>query len=302
MSESVIFLGSKAAGLLLCKTLFDILPKSMIKAIVCPDDRLDTRSVLDEFKLLSERHSVPLHLTQRKDELVPLVAQYSATTAIVHGWYQIIPLNTPCKFYGFHYAPLPRYRGNAPLVWQLINGEPEIGVSFFQFSEGMDEGPLVGQLTAPIDIDSDISDALNIANSLMFDLATMQIPLMVNGKIELKPQANVTASYCGLRIPADGRINWNLTSTDIHNFIRAQTKPYPGAFTFTSDGRQVKIWRSHIEPRRFYGTPGSVAEVNESYIVICCGIGAIRILIAEIENEGSRPASELFRSLKIRFV
>jgi methionyl-tRNA formyltransferase len=297
----VIFLGSKAAGLLLCRTLFDILPESTIKAIICPDDRLDARSVLDEFTLLSQKYSVPLHLTQRKDELEPLITQYSATTAIVHGWYQIIPLNTPCKFFGFHYAPLPKYRGNAPLVWQLINGEPEIGVSFFQFSEGMDEGPLVGQLTAPIDINSDISDALNIANSLMLDLAKANVPTMIQGENKLTTQPDIPASYCGQRIPADGKINWLLPCNQVHNFIRAQTTPYPGAFTFTSDGKQVTIFKSSIEPRTFYGAPGSVAEVNDNHVVVCCGSGAIRIHSAAIGNGEISSASLLFRSLKIRF-
>lgn len=301
MSAPLIFLGSKAAGFLLLETLFNTLPESTIKAIICPDDRSDERSVLDKFTQLSKKHSVPLHLTQKKDELAKIVEQYQAKTAIVHGWYQIIPLNTSCKFYGFHYAPLPKYRGNAPLVWQLINGEAEIGVSFFQFSEGMDEGPLLAQATAPIDVNSDIADALKTANSLMLDLAIEHLPRMLNGQLALKAQPNIPASYCGLRIPEDGKINWHLPSNEVHNFIRAQTSPYPGAFTFTTDGKQVKIWKSSMEPRTFYGAPGSVAEVNENHVVVCCGSGAIQVHTATIDDGEKLPASLLFRSLKIRF-
>ena len=48
-------------------------------------------------------------------------------------------------------------------------------------------------------------------------------------------------SYFGKRRPADGKINWNLSSAQIYNLIRAVTKPLPGAFTFL-EGEKLYIW------------------------------------------------------------
>jgi len=40
-------------------------------------------------------------------------------------------------------------------------------------------------------------------------------------------------------------IDWNLSSTEISRFIRAQTKPYPGAFTII-ENKKVIIWDAKI--------------------------------------------------------
>src|SRR5690606_33086036 len=61
VSHAVVFMGSKAAGLLLCETLCDLLP-GRLSAILCPDDTADARSALDSFRSLAERHAIPLQV------------------------------------------------------------------------------------------------------------------------------------------------------------------------------------------------------------------------------------------------
>ena len=41
-----------------------------------------------------------------------------------------------------------------------------------------------------------------------------------------------TIRFLPQRIPEDGGIDWNRKSFEIYNFIRGQTHPYPGAFSF----------------------------------------------------------------------
>ena len=47
------------------------------------------------------------------------------------------------------------------------------------------------------------------------------------------------------RSPEDGEINWNWSAQNIYNFIRAQTKPYPGAFTYLKK-EKIIIWKSSL--------------------------------------------------------
>ena len=56
-----------------------------------------------------------------------------------------------------------------------------------------------------------------------------------NNKITLTPQNHFKATYFGKRVPEDGHIDWNWQKERIYNWIRAQAKPYPGAFTFLND-------------------------------------------------------------------
>src|SRR5438477_626426 len=62
---------------------------------------------------------------------------------ILIGWQWLVIADG--KTIVLHDSLLPRYRGFAPLVNSLINGEKEIGVSAFISTEGYDEGPLIRQ-------------------------------------------------------------------------------------------------------------------------------------------------------------
>ncbi|HEX6776817.1 MAG TPA: formyltransferase family protein, partial [Ktedonobacterales bacterium] len=45
----------------------------------------------------------------------------------------------------FHPALLPRYRGPNPLFWQLMNGEPETGLTVPRMEPEFDTGPILAQ-------------------------------------------------------------------------------------------------------------------------------------------------------------
>lgn len=301
MTDAIVFLGSKAAGLLLCETICQMLCGSLA-AIICPDDSQDARSALPEFRSMAERHGVPLHVVATRADTLRCLDHYQARLAFVHGWYQILPVDGPCAFYGFHYSPLPKYRGNAPLVWQIINGEPVIGVSFFRFSEGMDEGLLVGQANVELAADETIGDALGKANALMLELAVRYVPLVVSGVAKLYAQTDDEASYCGLRRPEDGRIDWRTPAKRVHDFIRAQTHPYPGAYTQVEGGGVLRVWRCALEPRRFYGAPGSVVEVSADWVVVACGEGAVRLLSVALDCAAEVLAPQVLKSLRTRLI
>jgi methionyl-tRNA formyltransferase len=86
----------------------------------------------------------------------------------------------------------------------------------------------------------------------------------------------------------------------VHNFVRAQTKPYPGAFTHLPDGRRARIWRTEIEARIYIGAPGAVAERNEDGVVVTCGDGAVRIIESAIDDDVLRNPGQIFDSLRLR--
>ena len=63
----------------------------------------------------------------------------------------------------------------------------------------------------------------------------------VNFKVQDKSQIQVYPQ----RSPKDGEIDWSWDNKRISNFIKAQTKPYPGAWTKIGN-KKVIIWSADI--------------------------------------------------------
>lgn len=301
-TRSLLFLGSKKSGLLALQRLLESLPAGCVQAVLCPDDSADDRNVYEGFEALAHQYCLPLHLVQRTEEAAELIRRFQPHTVLVHGWYRLIPVAQfpAVDFLGFHFSPLPRYRGNAPVVWQIINGERRLGVSFFVLSEGIDDGELVDQRFFELGAHEDVADAIDKANQLVLGMLDDFLPRWQAGAVVRRPQPQEPASYCGMRTPEDGHIDWRATADTVHNFIRAQAHPYPGAFSRLANGRVVRFWKADIEPRTFYGVPGAVVEIGADAITVACGSGALRIRQAEVEGEPPASAGAL-RSLKVRF-
>ena len=58
---------------------------------------------------------------------------------------------------------------------------------------------------------------------------------------DFEEQSHEEAEYFPQRTAEDGYIDWNRSAHEIRNFVRALTKPYPGAVT-VFEGHKIKIW------------------------------------------------------------
>lgn len=300
--KPLVFMGSKRAGFNALKRLLDRLPPGCIRAILCPNDVSDSRSVLAEFQALSSLYGITLHVVGGREETETILHRLSPSGVVVHGWYQLIRVREfqGTEFFGFHYSPLPQYRGNAPLVWQIINGEEEIGISFFVLSDGIDDGDLLDQRFFSLQQNEDVDDALSKADELVAVMLDDFCLKWSSGNLTRFSQSEIGASYCGMRIPEDGRIDWSQPAAVVNNFIRAQAHPYPGAYSHSSDGRKIIFLKVALEERMFYGSPGSVVEVASDAVVIACGNGSLRILQVAYEGGVKVDVKSALGSLKVR--
>ncbi len=86
------------------------------------------------------------------------------------------------------------------------------------------------------------------------------------------------------RSPEDGVIDWGGDAEFIDRFIRAQTRPYPGAFT-TLHGRRLTIWQAHKGKGVDTRNPGEVVKPVQGWCRVACGQGEIALLEVEYEGE-----------------
>jgi methionyl-tRNA formyltransferase len=204
--------------------------------------------MLTEFRSYCGEAGLSLSVINKPGELGRLVRQYSPYLVLVVGWHWLIKPSVlkavPGGFVGIHASLLPQYRGNAPLVWALLRGEEQTGVSLFHFDEGMDTGDIIDQISFSIAFVESIADVLEKAEKATVDLVTKYAEELRSGTAPCRKQTDELATFVSQTRPEDGHINWSQSAQELHNFIRAQTRPYPGAFTYLPNGKTLRIWRA----------------------------------------------------------
>lgn len=200
----------------------------------------------------------------------------------------------------FHDSLLPRYRGFAPTVWTMINGEDHTGVTLFEIAERMDEGDIIDQTRLSISPDETISVVTERVTEVYLDLLERNIDGLINGTVKRTPQDHSLATYTCKRLPEDNLIDWRKPSNDIYNLIRAVSTPYPGAYTYLG-GRKLQIWSAKrmIDYHTYIGgIPGRVVEIRHGQgVIVLTGDGAIMLCEAQIDGGDILCASEIINSL-----
>lgn len=292
MYNRVLFIGSKQTGLNILKSIVNVSADRVIGCLTI-DDNEDSRGKKNEFYAFCNERNIGICLCNNNAELKKYILEYNPDLCIVSGWYYVISSEllhlVRGGFIGIHYSALPRYRGFAPVVWSIINGEKKVGFSVFSFDEGMDTGVVWYQEELEIQDDEYIEDVLSKLDERVCSFFDSSFLDILNGEISPKAQDTHEISYGAKRTKEDGRIDWALPAEKIKNFIRAQSRPYPGAFTLYND-MKITIWRASIYPYKVYGMPGQIVFVdkkNDVVIVVCGDSRGICIEDYECESDGN---------------
>jgi len=165
---------------------------------------------------------------------------------LVAGWYHMLPKDWVDKeiCLGLHASLLPELRGGAPLVWAILEGRIKTGVSLFQMNSLVDAGPVWIQEDFPINDSDYISDlidktslvSIKIIRNLLENYNTI-IPKIFDiedSKHKIYPQ----------RLPSDGELKDFSDYKLALRMIRAQSKPYPGAF-IVQNSLKIHLWRAN---------------------------------------------------------
>jgi methionyl-tRNA formyltransferase len=287
-----MFMGSKTLGLHTLEALLRVVRPEFV-SVVTIDDTGDSRSAFPAIRDFCDIKGIPLWLVREQEDLEEAIGYFSPDAVFVVGWYRIIPQRilkqVPKGFVGFHASLLPQLRGNAPLVWSVLLGYRKTGVTMFYFDAGMDTGDIIAQKQFLITEDDTIADLLGKADAACSELVELHAVSVLNDNAPRQPQDDNLASYGSLRRPSDGMIDWSWSANKIYNFTRAQTKPYPGAYTYLPDGRSATIWRVVQFPYPFYGIPGLVCQTHQGGVVISAGENAVVVLECEVDGREVTP-------------
>lgn len=160
------------------------------------------------------------------------------------------------KTLNVHPSMLPKYRGASPIESQILNDEPNIGVSIMQIEETMDTGPVLVQKSIAAEPHIGRVELEKILAKEGARLFAHVLPEWMSGVLDPIPQNENLATYCGKIEKKDAELNIdlkNLPTSDEARKVLLKIKAYEGwpeCFTFVEkNGNKIRviIRAAHIE-------------------------------------------------------
>ena len=233
--------------------------------------RFDNRD--PELIKLAEEEAIPIELSKNinSDEFLECIANYEVDLFVSMSFNQIFKERTinypPLTTINCHAGKLPFYRGRNILNWALINDEKEFGITVHYVDVGIDTGDIILQRTYPISDDDNYATLLELAYVECAEILYDAIKQIQNGSVTRTKQSSIDSvgMYCGMRTLGDEVIDWNSTSRELFNFVRAICKPGPMA-TSSLNGLPIFVNKVKQIPgaRSYIGKPGQILGKTEN--------------------------------------
>jgi len=232
-------------------------------------------SMDDTLKKFAKEYNIDYLETKNvnSEEFIRTIKRYNADLFVSMSFDQIFKkeiINLPkYKIINCHAGKLPFYRGRNVLNWVLINDEKEFGITVHYVDEGIDTGDIILQRTFEITDEDNYKTFLERASLECANILYDAICMFKNGYVKGKKQSEIhpVGFYCPRRKEGDEILDWNQTSREIFNFVRAICKPGPMARSFLK-GREMKINKVElVENAPIYkGIVGAILKKEEGGI------------------------------------
>ena len=259
----------------------------------------------DSVEELAREHGIPVHLTERADtETIDLVKRAEPDVIVVNSWYTWMPpelYTMPTHgTLNLHDSLLPKFTGFSPVLWALISGADEFGLTVHRMDEQLDTGDILVQHSLPIGPDTTGTELVLAGMELIPGAVHEALAALASGTAQWRPQDKAARTYFHKRSDRDSRMDWNQQAPDLERFVRALSAPYPRAFSHYR-GERIEVLESSVSAACYGGTPGRVI-VQEGGGVVVCGPDAYRgdnhgLLITRIRaaDGAEHSGAEFFR-------
>ena len=180
------------------------------------------------------------------DEFISIIKKYKCDLFVSMSFNQIFKSKiinlAKYKTINCHAGKLPFYRGRNVLNWVLINDEKEFGITVHFVDEGIDTGDIILQKSFQITDHDSYKTLIEKAYVECSNILYESVLMFLKGSVKSYKQSKIhpVGFYCGERKKGDEVLNWNQTSREVFNFVRAICRPGPCARTFINK-KEIKI-------------------------------------------------------------
>lgn len=256
-------------------------------------------------KVYAAERGIPVYQprTLRDESFAVLLETLAPDLIVVAAYGKILPANVlNYPQYGcvnVHGSLLPTYRGAAPMQRAIIDGMRETGVTTMLMDVGLDTGDMLLSERVAIEQNDnfeDIHDKLGVcgARVLLDTIARIK-----DGTLVRTPQDASRATYAAKIEKSDCVIDFSGSAQQVHDRIRGLS-PMPLAFTYTSDGKMLKVTASEVVRTAVASAPaGTVLSLEGGKITVACGMGAVALLSVLPEGKKRMSAADFINGRKV---
>lgn len=240
--------------------------------------------------------------TLKDDAFIALLEQLSPDVIVVVAYGKILP-RAVLEFpkYGcinVHGSLLPAYRGAAPMQRAIIDGKAVTGITTMYMDVGLDTGDMLLREELVIEENDNFESIHDKLGALGAKLIVQTIDAISDGSATRIAQNDAQATYAAKITKEDCLLNFDTDAKTLHNLIRGLS-PIPLAFTYTPDGKLLKITESRkTDDTTEHDTPGEVLSLEDG-ITVACRHGSIRILGVLPEGKSRMSADAFVRGRKL---
>ncbi len=248
-------------------------------------------------KQLALQHSTPVFQPKnfKKSETVEEMRALKLDILVVAAYGLLLPqrvLDIPR--YGcinVHASLLPRWRGASPIQQSVLAGDQTTGISIMQMTAGMDEGPILYQVSYSIgqnDTSQTVHDALATLGcqalcEVLSHFADYQ------AKAVSQPIHNVT--YAPKIQKHNAKIDWSQPAVAIERAIRA-FQPWPVIYSTLGD-TVVRIFKAIVLPETAKSLPGTILDTESGIIYVATQQGILGITRAQLPGKSVMSSQAL---------
>ena len=197
-----------------------------------------------------------------------------------------------------HASLLPKYRGAAPIQWEVIDGEEQAGVTIMRMDEGIDTGDMIAKTTFMVSAEETGGSLFAKSSQAGAQLLVKVLDDIKSGRAvyEKQPQISPTP-YAKMISKQMGLIDFNEEAVVIERLIRG-LNPWPSAYT-KIDGKTLKLWSAIVSTDETGNKPGTLVAKDQQVIWIQTGKGLLGIKELQLEGKKRLLTADFSRGFEI---
>lgn len=229
--------------------------------------------------------------------VLPDLDDVEADLIICAGYKRIVPNSFLQKktVLNIHYSLLPKYRGLHSIVWAILNGESELGLSVHLMDSNVDGGAIVHQYSVKY-FDQDSAEIMRILNGYVRNNLSVIVNNYINDKNNIHEQDFSKATWVCKRNLTDCFINYDWNVEFFKRFFKALVAPYPLP-RFEVDGVCYEILSAKFVCKKYYMQNGRVVNIDGYGVWVKIEDGFL--VIKEIRNADNHNHVDIINLFKV---